>query len=329
MQWLAGDAAAAEAVLREGGDARSRFWLGVMLRRRGSAEGDSILRAEFAERTGHDFYSVAARETLGVRGWRGRIAPPPGPVEQPRLADAVDRLAGSLALPREAARLVSAWDRMDPRLVPNSRARIMPSTWCSIAASLYQAGDLAGATRAADRSQGWLGPDVSPGDWAAWKYPPAFERELTGAANRFGIDRALLWALARQESAFDPRAVSRKNALGLTQLLPGTARDMSRELKEKLPSDSLMFEPDRSLRYGAHHLKKMLKRYGVVPVALTAYHAGPASVRADWRALVERGGWALYCDMVSDVDTQTYVRNVLAFRQAYREFEPMSAGANP
>ena len=137
---------------------------------------------------------------------------------------------------------------------------------------------------------------------------------------------ALLWALVRQESRFDPRAVSRSRALGLAQLLPGTAGDMARELRESLPNDTLMFEPDRALRYGARYLRKLLDRFdGVVPVALTAYNAGPGKVRADWRELLARGGWALYCELAANADTQDYVRRILGYRQAYRELAPAIA----
>ena len=90
-----------------------------------------------------------------------------------------------------------------------------------------------------------------------------------------------------------------------------------------------MFEPDRNLRYGAHYLKKLLRRFdGEAPLALTAYNAGASKVRKDWRQIVEVGGWALYCEMASNADTQEYVRNILGFRQAYREMRP-SSGAVP
>ncbi len=187
-------------------------------------------------------------------------------------------------------------------------------------------GDLAGATRAADRALMAEAADSSAWSWVAWAFPPAFERELTTAAYRAGVERALLWGLVRQESRFDARAVSRSNALGLAQLLPGTGRDMARELRETLPSDSLLFEPDRALRYGARYLQKLLTRYGgAAPVALTAYNAGPGNVRADWREIVDRGGWALYCEMATNADTQDYVRRILGYRQAYRELQPFAA----
>jgi soluble lytic murein transglycosylase len=197
-----------------------------------------------------------------------------------------------------------------------------PSRW-----RLYAGGHLAG--RRAPPTARSAANDSSAWEWVPWAFPPAYERELVAAADAMGVERALLWGLARQESRFDPRAVSSSNALGLAQLLPGTARDVARELKEKLPADSLMFEPDRSLRYGAHYLKKLLKRFdAAAPVALTAYNAGPGNVRDDWRAIVGQGGWMLYCEMAANADTQDYVRRILGYRQAYRELKPTSDAAN-
>ena len=113
---------------------------------------------------------------------------------------------------------------------------------------------------------------------------------------------------------------------GLAQLLPGTARDCARGLRERLVSDAQLFEPDRALRYGAWYLRRLLDRFeGVAPVALTAYNAGPGKVREDWRVIIARGGWALYCEMAANADTQDYVRRILGYRQAYRDLKPATA----
>jgi soluble lytic murein transglycosylase-like protein len=327
MDLMLGREREAMAIWRRGDDRRSRFWLGVLLRRRGAAEGGTILREEFAERPGYDIYSVAARDTLGLPSWRGQLASPAPDSLEPALVSAIVALSGRLALGDEAARLVAARDRNDPRLPRGRERRMAASSWRAIALAAYTAGDLDGATRAADRALAASEDDPSLWEWVPWAFPPAYERELAAAADRFGLERALLWGLARQESRFDTRAISRSNALGLAQLLPGTAREVAKELGERLPSDSLVFEPDRGLRYGAYYLRKLLQRFsGAVPVALTAYNAGPGRVREDWRAIVARGGWALYFEMAANADTQDYVRRILGFRQAYRELKPAAGG---
>ncbi len=326
MYWLLGDTRRAEQRWRSRGDERSRFWLAILLRRRGVAEGDSILRTEFAEQAGFGLYRVAARETLGVRGWSGEALAFAPDTVAPRFAEAVVRLAGPLALSEAAARLVSARDRRDPRVPGDNRGGIAASTWHAITAASYVGGDVAGATRAADRALQSLGRDSLAWDMVPWAFPPAYETEVKLAAREFGIERSLLWAFTRQESRFDARAVSRSNARGLTQLLPGTARDMAKALREPFPADTVVFEPARALRYGARYMRWLLDRFdGHVAVALTGYNAGAGKVRPDWRELIARGGDMLYVELAANADTQDYVRRILGYRQAYRELRPFTA----
>jgi soluble lytic murein transglycosylase-like protein len=77
-------------------------------------------------------------------------------------------------------------------------------------------------------------------------------------------------ALVQVESAFQPRAVSPKGARGLTQLMPGTARELGVQ-------DA--FDPQQNLDGGARYLRQLLTRYGGdVKRALAAYNAGPGAV---------------------------------------------------
>ena len=95
---------------------------------------------------------------------------------------------------------------------------------------------------------------------------------VEGAAKRAGIDAGLLQAVAEQESAWHPCAVSVKGAQGLMQLMPGTAA----ELGVHDP-----FDAEQSLDAGAALLKKLLTRYsGDLNRVLGAYNAGPARVDA-------------------------------------------------
>ena len=326
MEWTIHRDTEAIQAWRESGDRRARFWLGVALRQRGEPEGDRILREEFAQRPGFDLYAVAARDTLDLPSWPGQVWTAQDDTIEPELVTAVVTLAGPLALPDAAARIVTARDHGDIRLPQGPKRGIAPTSWRAIAAASYAGGDLDEATRAADRALTAAPNDTSTWSWVPWAFPPAFEREVNSAAARMGVERELLWGLVRQESRFDPRAISRSHALGLAQLLPGTARDVARALGERLGSDTLLFEPGRALRYGAYYLRQLLDRFeSVAPVALTAYNAGPGKVRADWRVLIARGGWALYCEMAANADTQDYVRRILGYRQAYRDLKPATA----
>ena len=90
------------------------------------------------------------------------------------------------------------------------------------------------------------------------------------------IDPKLLKALAMQESALNPKAVSDKGAIGLTQLMPGTARDIARKLGL---SKYDLRDPKTNLIFGATYLKGLIEKYkGDLKLALSAYHSGHGRV---------------------------------------------------
>ena len=89
------------------------------------------------------------------------------------------------------------------------------------------------------------------------------------AARRYEVSPALIDAVARVESRYDPRAVSRAKAVGVMQLMPGTARAMGVE-----PTD-----PAANIRGGTAYLRVLLNRFdGDIVRTVAAYNAGPAAV---------------------------------------------------
>ncbi len=119
-----------------------------------------------------------------------------------------------------------------------------------------------------------------------------YAAEIAAAAERNGVDPALLTGLIRAESNFDPGATSPAGAQGLTQLMPGTAASLG-------VTDPL--DPAQAIEGGARYLRQQLDRFGGdASKALAAYNAGPGAV--------ERfGGIPPYAE------TQAYVRTVLGY----------------
>ena len=111
------------------------------------------------------------------------------------------------------------------------------------------------------------------------------------AAARAGLDPRLFLALINQESRFNPGAVSPAGAIGLTQLMPGTAADLNVD-----PRD-----PWQNLAGGARYLRQQLDTFGDPALALAAYNAGPGAVR-------RYGGVPPYAE------TQNYVKAILGNR---------------
>jgi soluble lytic murein transglycosylase-like protein len=90
-------------------------------------------------------------------------------------------------------------------------------------------------------------------------------------AGQYGLDPALFESLVNAESGFNPNAVSPKGAMGLTQLMPGTAKGFG-------ITDPM--DPEQNLRGGARYLSGLMKQYGGnEELALAAYNAGPGNVR--------------------------------------------------
>lgn len=135
------------------------------------------------------------------------------------------------------------------------------------------------------------------GDWHA-RLPGAGRQwadEIAAAATRHDLDPRMLAALVRAESGFRQEARSSAGAIGLTQLMPATARGLGVD-----PYDAL-----QNLDGGAKYLKSMLDRFGSPQLALAAYNAGPGRV--------ERAG-----GIPNISETRAYVPKVLRYYEELR-----------
>ncbi|MFP7672928.1 lytic transglycosylase domain-containing protein [Marivita sp. S0852] len=101
------------------------------------------------------------------------------------------------------------------------------------------------------------------------RYTGVYSGMARDAARRHGIPEDLFLRLVQQESNFNPRAISSKGAIGLAQLMPGTARDLRVD-----PTD-----PAQNLEGGARYLKQQYRTFGNWRLALAAYNAGPGAVQ--------------------------------------------------
>lgn len=148
---------------------------------------------------------------------------------------------------------------------------------------------------------------------------PVVDLGTTGA-----IERALALAVTRQESSFNAAAVSSSGALGLMQLLPGTARDVAGRLGVPFIQDKLTRDPSYNVQLGSQYLAEMLGRFGgSYEIALAAYNAGPNRV-ARWLETMgdPRGGkidMVDWIEMIPFSETRNYVQRIMEGVTVYRD----------
>jgi soluble lytic murein transglycosylase-like protein len=141
------------------------------------------------------------------------------------------------------------------------------------------------------------------------RWPEAIKR----AAREAGLDPWLLAGVARQESIFQERAVSPRNAIGVLQLLTATARGHARALG--LAGEMDLRDPETNLRLGARELAYLIRRFDAIEPALAAYNAGQTRVQRWWREWPDRH---VFTESVPIPETYHYVRRVRYLAEAYR-----------
>ncbi len=137
------------------------------------------------------------------------------------------------------------------------------------------------------------------------------------------VEPSLVYGLSRQESEFDPRAGSKVGAQGLMQIMPGTARLISKQYRLPYEPAKLLGDPAYNVKLGAAHLGDLIGEYnGSYVLTLVAYNAGPRRVR-EWVAEYgdPRSGKVDPIDWVESIpfqETRQYVQKVLQNTQVYR-----------
>ena len=161
--------------------------------------------------------------------------------------------------------------------------------------------------------------DLPPPYWQAL-FPRPFWADLKTYSIQNGLDPYLVAALVRQESAFNPSAISRANAVGLMQLLPSTGRLVSKDLKIRHFNPAMLTVPGTNLRMGTKYFKGMVDQFGAVEYALAAYNAGSDRV-IDWQGIAKYRDIEEFVESIPFTETREYVqaiqRNANVYRQLY------------
>jgi len=160
--------------------------------------------------------------------------------------------------------------------------------------------------------------ESAPLDFWKLAFPMPYRSDLERFAKQNDMDPFLIAALIRQESEFNPKAVSRANARGLTQILPSTGRELSRRLNVKPYTTARLFQPVVNLQLGTFYLKSMTASLGGhAEAALAAYNAGLSRAHA-WLSWSEFREPAEFIETVPFTETRAYIQTVLRNADVYR-----------
>lgn len=215
-------------------------------------------------------------------------------------------------------------------LTAASRSVAGPEIALSLARSLVEAGAYRSAIALTSRlpvrpeSPGEAGAEV------AWiQYPFAYWQVVTEAARTNRLDPLVLLSVMREESRFDPEVRSVAGAIGLMQIMPGTAEHL------RVPGTGWTRAELRSVRtniaIGSYYLSSLLREFGSLPAALAAYNAGEERVR-EW---LRMGAYRSADEFIEDIpydETRNYVKKVLATYAIYRARamqDPDACGPQP
>jgi soluble lytic murein transglycosylase len=161
--------------------------------------------------------------------------------------------------------------------------------------------------------------DSAPAEFWKLAFPLPYREELERFARQNNLDPFLVAALARQESEFNPKAVSVSSARGLTQIMPSTGRELSRHLGIRPYTTARLFQPQVNLQLGTYYLRSVADSVaGRWEAALAAYNAGLSRAK-DWSTWGEFREAAEFVETVPFTQTREYIQIVLRNADIYRQ----------
>ena len=152
-------------------------------------------------------------------------------------------------------------------------------------------------------------------------FPEPYWSIIKAESAKNNVDPYLVASLIRQESEFNPSAISYANAWGLMQLLPSTGKTLARQEGLNHFQTFQLLDPETNIRLGTLYLRQTLDKFGGVPeYALAAYNAGDSRV-VDWQSAGPYGGMDEFVESIPFTQTREYVQSILRNVEIYREID--------
>jgi soluble lytic murein transglycosylase len=230
-----------------------------------------------------------------------------------------------LETPEETLLALGLWSEGSPAALEHFPAS-RPELALTAAEGLYQSGEVRRSVYVAEVVADRIGTRAPEPVWPdrlrQRLYPAPYADIIARASREHGVEGALLLALLREESRFDPDAISSASARGMAQFVFPTARALAAKIGRGRISPDDLADPELSIELGAAYLRELLERFdGSVPEAVAAYNAGERQV-ALWRIHCFSRDPAEFVTKVSFAETRAYVERVLGARERYRELYP-------
>ena len=149
------------------------------------------------------------------------------------------------------------------------------------------------------------------------RFPVNYQSEVRKISRQYQLEPAHVYAVIRQESAFNKDARSHAGALGLMQLMPKTGRVTAKKHNIPLASTSLLYQPDKNISIGSAYLKQVMEAYDDnIVLASAAYNAGPHRVKR-WLPEDKEKPATQWIAMVPFNETRNYIQRILAYIAIY------------
>ena len=151
------------------------------------------------------------------------------------------------------------------------------------------------------------------------RFPLAFAKDVLEQAQAQQLDPSLLFALIRQESAFDEFAGSSAGALGLMQLMPATVKQIAADWQQPWSNDFNLVIPAINIKFGSHYFKQILSDMDQQYVlAIAAYNAGGKRVK-QWRPRDHALPADIWIETLPYKETRTYIASVVLYAFIYQQ----------
>lgn len=303
------------------------YWRGRVAEEQGNRALARAYYQKLSENYRHYYYANLGRDRLSKIGLQEVADPPllnrlPAPAVPPRNWDTpADNVRA------QKAQLLANAALYDFAVNELQGASLGSPPWLakSIAGVYEDQGSYLHAIETMKRAvPGYFSAEVSQLPRPVWEalFPRPFWDELKRESLKNQLDPYLVASLIRQESEFNPGAISRANAMGLMQLLPQVGKGMAKEMKIRRFSRDQLLQPNTNLQLGTRYFRQVVNHYdGHIEYALAAYNAGENRVE-DWRKSGDFKDMDEFVESIPFTETREYVQAILRNAVLYRLLYP-------